>query len=775
MPDLLRPLRERERERQRETERERDREIDRERQRDRSSTPDFETGARVLNGPAIIPRQCLPQCHPDRRGRGLSLQSSHTPSSGLFSLTEWFYTYSHFLTRYDRAVLEILYSYPRPPGAVVDEVIRQIGGDKESLHFRRGAIWFTCVFLPYALPSLITLASGGAQIGRIFCRVKSTGKNHGKSQERARKMSITIVILTVVFFICNTTYVKVVSMDAFWMEMNESITNNFILLVSSNHLMYLNTGQLSFHVSAFLNVILTVVRSIMLFIPLCQVRRTWIVTAIIAYSLLWAILILTEWFYTYSHFLTRYDRAVLEILYSYPRPPGAVVDEVIRQIGGDKESLHFRRGAIWFTCVFLPYALPSLITLASGGAQIGRIFCRVKSTGKNHGKSQERARKMSITIVILTVVFFICNTTYVKVVSMDAFWMEMNESITNNFILLISSNHLMYLNSAITPVILIVRGKTMRKFLTNRLSSSRHDIKGTSSLATKDKLGQRSIEYKGWGDAGQLSFHVSAFLNVILTVVRSIMLFIPLCQVRRTWIVTAIIAYSLLWAILILTEWFYTYSHFLTRYDRAVLEILYSYPRPPGAVVDEVIRQIGGDKESLHFRRGAIWFTCVFLPYALPSLITLASGGAQIGRIFCRVKSTGKNHGKSQERARKMSITIVILTVVFFICNTTYVKVVSMDAFWMEMNESITNNFILLISSNHLMYLNSAITPVILIVRGKTMRKFLTNRLSSSRHDIKGTSSLATKEIKCSATHDITSLTSATFKKMKCAHSFVHQ
>ena len=245
---------------------------------------------------------------------------------------------------------------------------------------------------------------------------------------------------------------------------------------------------------------------------------------------------------------------------------------------------------------------------------------------------------------------------------------------------------------------------------------------------------------------GQLPFHVSAFINVLLTVARTTSIFLPLYSIRREYINLCIMIYTIFWAILIVAEW--VIAHNVAKYLKddwtSVVGLLYVYPRPGGIVVDESFYQIDQDsyEELERVRRVLVILLTVFIPYALPSIICLISAVMQVRQIF--INSSTQTREKSQRRNRKMSITIILLTGVFFICNTAYLMAMIADMeIELDLSPLYKRGFVLLLASNHLLYLNSALTPLILILRGSSMREFVRRRFSSRNASASSRSSMS--------------------------------
>ena len=233
---------------------------------------------------------------------------------------------------------------------------------------------------------------------------------------------------------------------------------------------------------------------------------------------------------------------------------------------------------------------------------------------------------------------------------------------------------------------------------------------------------------------GQLPLHVSAFINVLLTVARTTSIFFPVHIIRREYIKLGILIYTVIWFILIVAEW--VIAHNIAGYLQAdwtaVVGILYVYPRPGACIVEESFWQIAGkvmynDLETC--RRILVILVTVFIPYGLPSIICLISAVMQVRQIF--INTSTQTREKSQRRNKKMSVTIILLTGVFFICNTAFLMAMIIDMeIELDNSEHYKRGFVLLLASNHLLYLNSALTPLILILRGSTMKEFVMRRFS---------------------------------------------
>ena len=191
------------------------------------------------------------------------------------------------------------------------------------------------------------------------------------------------------------------------------------------------------------------------------------------YALVWLVLIGYECAISWINFKNK-PRAQLEILYSYPRPGGVLVWNIFTAAGGKLDENNpvtkIAEIGIVIVAVFIPFGLPSLISLVSAVAQVWQIFRRSRTVCKAREKAQKRNTRMSETIILLTSVFFICNTGYLAVTILNNLKViNYNKNYNDYIFLLLASNHLLYLNSFLTPLILILRGSSMMEFVRGRV------------------------------------------------------------------------------------------------------------------------------------------------------------------------------------------------------------------------------------------------------------------------------------------------------------------
>ena len=232
---------------------------------------------------------------------------------------------------------------------------------------------------------------------------------------------------------------------------------------------------------------------------------------------------------------------------------------------------------------------------------------------------------------------------------------------------------------------------------------------------------------------GQLTAHTSAFYNVILTVVRTLTIIRPYYKVKRRLVTAANGAVAVCWGLVVLYEICFIYnmnkgspSHLILIKDFIV------FPKPGGTIIYSVFCKSGWldcSKDVFDYGKVILW-TCVILPYALPSLTCGLSALYQIYYIVN--KRNAREH--SARINRRLTVTIVILTLFFVVFNTTYFIVVG-GGFDVPY-ETPTLALIITVSSNYLLFANSLATPAILIWRGTTLNEYARSRVSVAKRHV---------------------------------------
>ena len=215
---------------------------------------------------------------------------------------------------------------------------------------------------------------------------------------------------------------------------------------------------------------------------------------------------------------------------------------------------------------------------------------------------------------------------------------------------------------------------------------------------------------------------MTAFYTVLLTVVRSLNIIRPVYKVDRRLLVGLLLLAPILWLGVVLSEVLITT---LLLYPTVSSEkvILYMakdfvvFPKVGGALVYSALCNENGVRDPCPVYYESVNLVAIlFLPYGLPSLISLLSTSYQTYFIMVKKRS------RVTRTSKRLTLTIIMLTVSFWLCNTTYIFT-NAAMFKVRFTEStgLGMSFV----SYTLMYLNTLIAPAVMCIRGKSLNKYV--------------------------------------------------
>ena len=232
---------------------------------------------------------------------------------------------------------------------------------------------------------------------------------------------------------------------------------------------------------------------------------------------------------------------------------------------------------------------------------------------------------------------------------------------------------------------------------------------------------------------------VTVFVNLTLSVVRTINIVWPVYQVKRRVVYSVMIGYAVLWSAIIGYDIYSTYSFFLYKLgqeksDRQFWfnQVIYYFciSRITGS---EVIMLLFDNEPSL--TSGKVWSQISYAVfglgvwYVIPSVICVLCCAVQMFHLL-RLNVT-KSASKIN---RRITVTVMLLTLLFFVCNVTYFTAAFLIALY-DSTSSLDIAIISYVTSNTVAYLNSVLNPIILITRGKTLRLYFNTESSKvTRH-----------------------------------------
>ena len=116
--------------------------------------------------------------------------------------------------------------------------------------------------------------------------------------------------------------------------------------------------------------------------------------------------------------------------------------------------------------VGVPFLLPTLLCIACMGVNVRCLLKR--RAGTVHVLNPNKTNKhITVTILLLTSLFVVCNSFFIAVFYGSYIWTKESHPThsADSYLLYFTVNIVPFLNSALTPVILIVRGRSLNRFV----------------------------------------------------------------------------------------------------------------------------------------------------------------------------------------------------------------------------------------------------------------------------------------------------------------------
>ena len=264
---------------------------------------------------------------------------------------------------------------------------------------------------------------------------------------------------------------------------------------------------ITFKVSAFLNLIIAIARTINILQPFLKINKSSILASVIIYATGWTAFVTFELVVSHKDI----SNSTLQDLYH---------TSLKKLYNPGHYNIFFHTGLQdYYECrnkmlfVFFPYVLPALIVFGCMVVQlkaIVRTWKARKSTvhGSQIGNIEtKRQRKITITILLITILYFICNTVYISnqilfcVETIDGLKLNPSQRAERRWSVVLGYIF-PFINAAFNPSILIVRGqdlsKTMRRKLRNIRKPATDESVGNSRRNTEASI--IFIRVKGLGD-----------------------------------------------------------------------------------------------------------------------------------------------------------------------------------------------------------------------------------------------------------------------------------
>ena len=230
--------------------------------------------------------------------------------------------------------------------------------------------------------------------------------------------------------------------------------------------------------------------------------------------------------------------------------------------------------------------------------------------------------------------------------------------------------------------------------------------------------------------ATSITSHVSVFYNTVLMVVRTINMIFPFYKTRNDILKLSFVIYAVIWVII-------TIAHVILSFGDENMQWLILIPVIGSQFIKKLFNLTESEdnlnKENLRKANYSIWI-CV--PYVIPAVICMACFIVQAHKLLRKTEV-------SSDVNKRITITIFYLSGVFFICNTAMFVTCIV---WIALPAN-QKNFLRLcmaahFSNNILGFVNSAMNPIILILRGRDLQRFARRLLGSSVSENAGVGSV---------------------------------
>ena len=206
-----------------------------------------------------------------------------------------------------------------------------------------------------------------------------------------------------------------------------------------------------------------------------------------------------------------------------------------------------------------------------------------------------------------------------------------------------------------------------------------------------------------------ITARLSAFLNTVLAVVRTLNITLPFYHIRSRRIMISIVCYMLGWVPIIVYEVYYYFVEDLKRWPQQIYDKLVTLPTAGNALV------VIGTSANFTGSKDVVLWLGVGIPFLLPSIIAVLCLCLQ---SYTLLKNNVAEDQRITDHNRAVTVTILQLTVLFCICNSAFIIFAKfMDLFTQNLTRESTSKMEYVTSTMFPM-LNSAINPMILLYRG---------------------------------------------------------
>lgn len=217
-----------------------------------------------------------------------------------------------------------------------------------------------------------------------------------------------------------------------------------------------------------------------------------------------------------------------------------------------------------------------------------------------------------------------------------------------------------------------------------------------------------------------ITLRSSLFFNVVLVIIRTINITRPITLIRKRAVLACICIYSTILAAGALAD---VISYNLMQIQTGTL-IEYSFltPIPNIHFLKFLFAGVLDDEDTVRVFAVVLLLVIPFITMPLLFLISVICSIIQVVYLLKNNAAASNNTTLREAVQRRMTVTILLLTTVCFICNLPYTCYLIFYVFNGDLGIFL---YVTYFTSTLLPFINAAISPLLLILRSKALRKFI--------------------------------------------------
>ena len=227
-----------------------------------------------------------------------------------------------------------------------------------------------------------------------------------------------------------------------------------------------------------------------------------------------------------------------------------------------------------------------------------------------------------------------------------------------------------------------------------------------------------------------VSFRLSAFISLLFSILRTTNIISPFTPIRKGVVMIVVIIYTTFWSVAFLVELVLYVLNEEERYDpySSTMFMMSTFYNPAILINIHTEYCKANMYTPIHLHILSLLVTIVPIP--VPAIISLVLTSVQIYYLIKMDQQRNTlERGAGARRNKEIEITIVLITLLFFICTSL---TLAQPLYWIDETESPIfklhpreQNILFYILGYVPMFVNAALNPVILICRGENLREHL--------------------------------------------------